>query len=68
MSEEESLQPFGILYGAPKDHYFRSNSNIPIVGSFWAISDYRKMPKWVVIAIGRPKQDPGTRTEAFKTM
>ena len=60
MSEEESLQPFGILYGAPKDHYFRSNSNIPIVGSFWAISDYRKMPKRVVLAIVHPKHNPGT--------
>ena len=68
MSEEESLQPFGILYEAPRDHYFRSNSKISLIGSFWAISDYRKMPKWVVIALGRPKHDPGTRTEAFKPM
>ena len=68
MSEEESLQPFGILYGAPKDHYFRSNSNIPIVGSFWAISDYRKMPKRAVLALGHLKHDPGTQIEVFKSM
>ena len=55
-------------YGALRTHYFSSNSKKSQIGPTWAISDYRKMPKRVVLIIGHRKHDSGTRREAFKPM
>ena len=55
-------------YGALRTHYFSSNSKILQIGPTWAISDYRKKPKRVVLIIGHRKHDSGIRTEAFKPM
>ena len=68
MSVENSLQPFMILYGASRTDYFSSNREVTQISHFGAISDYRKMLKWVNLTIGYPKNEPGTRRHAFEQM
>ena len=41
-NQENSLQPFLMLYGVPRTHCFSSNSKKTRIAHFWAISDYRK--------------------------
>ena len=47
---------------------YRIFSNKNRIGPFWPISDYRKLPKRVVLIIGHRKHDLGTRREAFRPM
>ena len=57
-----------ILDGAPRTHYFSSNSKAPQIGQFEVISSCQKIQKWVIIIIQYPNLDPGTRKEPFQPM
>ena len=65
--QENSLQPFVMLYGARKTPISVQIAKKRI-GPFWTISDYRKKPKRLVLIIGHRKHDSGTRREAFRPM
>ena len=49
----------------PKPFILAIIAKYPQIGHFMAVTDNRKMPKWVLI-IGQPKNDPETQTEPFK--
>ena len=61
MSEISHYNHLSYYMEPPRNHYFSSNSEVPQISHFGAISDYRKMLKRVDLTIGYRKHEPGTQ-------